>query len=220
MDAEEVERTKEETRLRERIKGEATYHAAPPGLAARILATLPEDAPSERSRPGSRWNPWALGSALSAAFALVLGVGLFFVLPRADDRLADEVVAGHVRSLMVDHAADVASSDKHTVRPWFAGKLDFSPPVHDLTSQGFALVGGRLDYIDRRPVAALVYRHRQHLINLFVWPATGDASLRRIEGQGFHVLRWAAGGMNYWAVSDLNVDELGQFKGMLDKAGD
>ncbi|MBS0338194.1 MAG: anti-sigma factor [Proteobacteria bacterium] len=205
--------------LRERIKGEAKYHAAPPRLAARILASLPED-PAEIPRSGWRWNIAWVSSAVAALCVLALGLGMFLTLPNADDRLADDVVAGHVRALMVDHASDVASSDRHTVKPWFAGKLDFSPPVFDLTAQGFALVGGRLDYLDRQPVAALVYRHRQHLINLFVWPAAGDAPLRRIERQGFHLLHWAGGGMNYWAVSDLNADELMQFRLMLEKAAD
>lgn len=220
MDAEEAATTKEELRLRERIKGEATYHAAPPRLAARIMATLPEDTAIDARRVLPRWNAWMLGSALSAAFALMLGVGLFVTLPSVSDRLADEVVAGHVRSLMVDHAADVASSDKHTVKPWFSGKLDFSPPVIDLTAQGFALVGGRLDYLERRPVAALVYKNKQHIVNLFVWPSAGYASQRKIERQGFNLVSWAKGGMNFWAVSDLNADELGQFRGMLEKAGE
>ena len=219
MDAEEAG-TQEEIRLRERIKGEAQYHAAPQRLAARIMATLPEDATGNWPRSRPRWSPWAIGSTLSAAFALVLGVALYLMLPGADDRLTDEVIAGHVRSLMVAHAADVSSSDRHTVKPWFAGKIDFAPPVVDLTAQGFALVGGRLDYIDRRPVAALVYRHRQHLVNLFVWPSTRDADMRRISRQGFNVVHWAGGGMNYWAVSDLNPEELGQLRVMLEKATD
>jgi anti-sigma factor RsiW len=219
MDAEETQEAKEAARLRERIKGEAKYYAAPPRLASRVLASLPVDS-VEAPRGGRRWNIAWVGAAFAASCALALGVGLFLALPGADDRLADEVVASHVRALMVDHAADVASSDRHTVKPWFAGKLDFAPPVFDLTAQGFALVGGRLDYLERRPVAALVYRHRQHLINLFVWPSTGDAQPRRLERQGFHVLRWAAGGMSYWAVSDLNADDLAQFRLMLGKAAD
>ena len=211
MDAEEAEaRT-----LAERIKGEAQYHAAPPGLAARVLASLPHetDAGKPASRP--RWNPWAVASAFSAAFALVLGIGVYLAVPGAEDRLADEVVAGHVRSMMAGQAAGVASSDTHAVKPWFAGKLDFAPPVSDFTTQGFALVGGRLDYVDRRPVAALVYRHRQHLINLFVWPAAGGAHERSFERQGFHLMRWTRGGMHFWAVSDLNAGELARFKTLL-----
>jgi anti-sigma factor RsiW len=219
MDAEEAEEAKQATLLGGRIKGEAKYHAAPARLAARILASLPED-PAEIPRSGWRWNiAWA-GSAVAALCVLALGIGLFLALPGADERMADDVVASHVRALMVDHAADVASSDRHTVKPWFAGKLDFAPPVFDLTAEGFALVGGRLDYLERRPVAALVYRHRQHLINLFVWPSPGDVALQKWERQGFHLIHWAGGGMNYWAVSDLNADELVQFRLMLEKATD
>jgi len=218
MDAEEVQAQ----RLGERIRQEATYHAAPPALAARILASLPEErkaaaAPVVAPSP-SRWNTWWAGSALTTAFALLLGIGVYAGMPGADDRLAEEVVAGHVRSLMAGHAADVASSDRHTVKPWFSGKLDYSPPVQDLTAQGFALVGGRMDYLDRRPVAALVYRHRQHLINLFVWPASGEARTRMLDRQGFHLIAWTRAGMNWWAVSDLNPQELAQFRATLDKA--
>ena len=201
--------------LAERIKGEATYHAAPPGLAARVLASLPHETAAGKPASRSRWNPWAIASAFSGAFALVLAVGVYLAVPGAEERLADEVVAGHVRSMMAGHAAGVASSDTHAVKPWFAGKLDFAPPVADLTSQGFALVGGRLDYVDRRPVAALVYRHRQHSINLFVWPAAGGARERSFERQGFHLLRWTREGMNFWAVSDLNAGDLAGFKALL-----
>jgi anti-sigma factor RsiW len=218
MNAEEAENPA----LTQRLKQEAKYYAAPAGLAARVMASLPAE--SERVTTvgaqaiPSRRNPWFLASALSGAFALMLGVGLYLGLPGPDDRLADEAIAGHVRALMVDHAADVASSDSHAVKPWFAGKLDFSPPVVDLTSQGFTLVGGRLDYLDRRPVAALVYRHRQHLINLFVWPSTAEQVTQKREKQGFRLLRWTKRGMNYWAVSDLNAGELAQFQALLDKA--
>jgi anti-sigma factor RsiW len=197
----------------ERIRNEATYHAAPAHLRARILASLPR----ESAAPAWRWKPWGLASGLAAAFALVLAVGVYVAMPGADEKLAEDIVAAHVRSLMVDHAFDVASSDSHTVKPWFAGKLNFSPPVFDLTTQGFALVGGRLDYLDRRPVAALVYRHRQHLINLFVWPSAGEEPARKIGRQGFHLLGWAREGMNFWAVSDLNAEELAQFRAMLEK---
>ncbi len=207
----------EAPRLRERIRHEATYHAAPPHLAARVLASLPGES-AVRGR--SRWNPWALVSGLSAAFALVLAAGVYFLVPGPDEKLVDEVLAAHVRSLMVDHAFDVASSDSHTVKPWFAGKLAFAPPVIDLTSQGFALVGGRLDYIDRRPVAALVYRHRQHLINLFILPASNDMRARTLERQGFHLTGWERAGMRWWAVSDLNAQELAQFRAALERSAE
>lgn len=200
----------------ETIRNQATYHAASPHLRARILASLPKE-PAARAR---RWNSRGLASGFAAAFALLAAAGIYFLSPGTEQRLADEIVAAHVRSLMVDHAFDVASSDSHTVKPWFAGKLDFSPPVFDLTAQGFALAGGRLDYIDRRPVAALVYRHRQHLINLFILPATRNARPRTLEQQGFHLAAWEKAGMTWWAVSDLNAAELAQFKAVLEKAAE
>lgn len=198
-----------------RIRDEGRYHPAPPGLAARMLAALPADAAQPRA--AVRRTPWMLASAMAGACVLVLGIAVVALRPAADRPLAEEIVASHVRSLMVDHAADVASSDHHTVKPWFAGKLDFSPPVSDLTAQGFALLGGRLDYVDHRPVAALVYRHRQHLINLFVWPASGEGAAVQQELQGFHLLHWRHAGMAYWAVSDLNPEELAQFRETLQK---
>jgi anti-sigma factor RsiW len=197
----------------ERIRKEATYYTAPPGLRARVLTSLPKEVAA--AGPRAPWR-WATGFAL--AFSILAASGIYFLSPSADDRLADEIIAAHVRSMMVDHAFDVASSDTHTVKPWFAGKLDFSPPVVDLAAQGFALAGGRLDYLDRRPVAALVYRHREHIINLFVSPASSEARLPTRGQQGFHLAAWERAGMRWWAVSDVNAQELAQFRAALEKA--
>jgi anti-sigma factor RsiW len=155
--------------------------------------------------------------AVAASLAFVAtGWGLARVLPaRSEDALlAQALVASHVRSQMLpSHQFDVASSDAHTVKPWFEGKLDFAPPVKDLAAQGFPLVGGRLDYLHDRAVATLVYRRRKHPIDLFVWPSPSgaEASPRKATRQGFHMIQWTRSGMTFWAVSDLNEGELQEF---------
>lgn len=197
--------------LRETVKKHATYFNAPAHLEARILAALPKAPPVTRVKWAWRWNWLNAGAALASVFALVWSIGLYLAVPSADDLLADEVVSNHVRSLMVDHIADVASSDQHTVKPWFNGKLDFSPTVNDFSAQGFPLVGGRLDYFDRRPVAALVYRHRQHLINVYVWRSNGkrEAGVQTLSRHGYNLAHWVnSRGMVHWVISDLDPREL------------
>jgi anti-sigma factor RsiW len=124
-----------------------------------------------------------------------------------------EVISGHVRSLMANHLTDVTSSDQHTVKPWFDGKLEFSPPVPDLTTQNFPILGGRLDYVGNRPVAALVYRRRQHVINLFIWPSTPAAGggETQLTQRGYNLIHWTTAGMVYCTVSNLNLEELQEF---------
>jgi anti-sigma factor RsiW len=159
-----------------------------------------------------RWMP------VFATAALALVVVFFFVRsgPSNDDVLANELVSNHVRSMMVSHLSDVISTDQHTVKPWFEGKLDYSPPVTDLVSQGFPLTGGRLDYAAGRPIAALVYQRRLHPVNLFVYPTSDpDARTKMSSRQGFNVVHWTRQGMTFWAVSDLNLDELQQFAQLL-----
>jgi anti-sigma factor RsiW len=131
--------------------------------------------------------------------------------PSQSDLLTQQVLASHVRSLMADHLTDLPSSDQHTVKPWFDGKLDFSPPVKDLSSKGFPLVGGRLDYLQDRPVAALVYQRRKHFINLFIWPSPESSTQRMAMQHGYNIHHWADSGMTFWAVSDLNNSELEEF---------
>jgi anti-sigma factor RsiW len=154
---------------------------------------------------------FALGSAVSA----IAATGLVAIVLRDDDRqrIESEVVSAHLRSLQAGHLTDVISTDQHTVKPWFNGKLDVSPPVIDLTAQGFTLIGGRLDYVDARAIGAVVYRRRAHVINLFVAQTSSTAHhAAKIETiQGFNIRSWSDRGLNYWAVSDIGADELAEF---------
>ena len=185
------------------------YYSASDRLRARVLAQ------STRSQSARRVFTWA------AAAVLVLSVGAGMALWRPattrGNAIVDEVVSDHVRSLMANHLFDVQSTDLHTVKPWFLGKLDFSPPVVDLASIGFPLVGGRLDYVGGRPVAALVYQRQKHTINVFVSPEGDDRSPRDVvlAARGFNLRRWSHNGMSFWAVSDLNSAELGEFASAL-----
>ena len=155
-----------------------------------------------------------MGSVLSGALAAGLVV---FVLRRQEDqRILGDVVSAHLRSLQGDRLIDVQSSDQHTVKPWFNGRLDVAPPVIDLTAQGFTLIGGRLDYIDARPVAAIVYKRRAHVINLFVAQVTAQVSVGErgatiAQVQGFNIWRWTRSDLGFWAVSDINAAELQEF---------
>ncbi len=212
----------EDAALSALIKSHATRYAAPPDLADRIrqridAASIPSRAKSDARANGSRWSGWLqamtwFGSGAASAAAVAIVAFSLLAVP-THDALIDELAASHVRSLMASHLADVASSDQHTVRPWFAGKLDFSPPVYDLAAEGFPLTGGRLDYIAGHPVAALVYKPGLHVINLFVWPAQDGKPVdpRVFERQGFNLVHWTQGGMQAWAVSDMNAGELRTF---------
>jgi anti-sigma factor RsiW len=204
--------------VRTAIRHSSLYFQTPPGLARRVQSSVRRAGHADRT---PRVRPLRL-IAVAASLALIIaaGWGLVRVLPArsADEPLTQELVASHVRSQMLpSHRFDVASSDPHTVKPWFEGKLDFSPPVKDLAGQGFPLVGGRLDYLHNRPVAALVYQRRKHSINLFIWPSAhgSEASTGTGTRQGYHLIRWTQSGMTHWAVSDLNNRELQEFVRML-----
>ncbi|MGB8839804.1 MAG: anti-sigma factor [Aliidongia sp.] len=206
------------------VRSHATRHAAPAAARERwkqipaTAAAVPESAalipfrPARRTMAVPRW----LGIAASFMLVAVFSAGGMHLVDRQTvktDRLADDIVASHIRSLVASHLYDVQSTDQHTVKPWFAGKLSFSPPVKDLTEQGFPLLGGRLDYVDSQQVAALIYRHSQHIINLFVWP-TADQAAPVLTGpteQGYHTLHWSRNGMDFWAVSDVNHADLQSF---------
>src|ERR1700739_4487268 len=185
-------------------------YTAPAALRARIQAWLPKEVrPTVQPMPTRRrlLRGFAFGSAASA----IAATGLFAVVLRNDDqeRIEGEIVSAHLRSLQAGHLTDVISTDQHTVKPWFNGKLDVSPPVIDLTAQGFTLIGGRLDYVDARAIGAVVYKRPAHVINLFV-AQTSNAGRKpaKIETvQGFNIRRWSDRGLNYWAVSDIGVDE-------------
>jgi anti-sigma factor RsiW len=197
--------------LRDALAGASLYQRAPAGLRERVRASLRG---GRRPGPALPAMPWrALAVAASVAFVAALLWAVLRPRPSREELLAQEVFSGHVRSLMEAHRVDVPSSNAHTVKPWLGERLDFSPVVKDLKDEDYPLVGGRLDYLDNRKVAALVYKRRDHVINLFEWPAgaAGDASPRGLPRQGYHLLHWREGGLNYWAVSDLNERELEEF---------
>lgn len=203
---------------------------APPALRASVMAALarersgaeatPLDQPAGitsvigRLRALLSWlRSWSVVPSLAVLAAALL---LVVLPPQGGPSLEQDLVAGHVRSLLAEHLTDVASSNQHTVKPWFGGRIDFSPPVVDLAARGFPLAGGRLDYIGGRVVAALVYRRNGHVINVFVWPAGSDArvasTFKARAHEGYTLLNWSEAGLTYWAISDLNTVELKEFQ--------
>ncbi len=193
-------------RLQSEIRAHATYYRAPDQLRLKVIAGLPSPAARRRL-------PWVMLAAASVILALSLSVNFELLGTRKADTeiVAQEVFSGHMRSVLGTHLFDVASSDRHTVKPWFTGKLNFAPDVKDLSSQGFPLSGGRVDYLAGRPVAALVFRRGDHVINLFTWPSP-DGRNAEIRKDGFTLLEWSHGGMTYWAVSDVSIGELKNFE--------
>jgi len=208
--------------LRRSLQSSNLYERAPVALRLRIQAKLASDKSQHTLIAIPRRGVFAWYAAAAAIIAaFLLGAILFPNLGRRQEKdlVADEIVASHIRSLQPGHLFDVQSTDRHTVKPWFDGKLDFAPPVVDLAPAGFALVGGRLDYADGRPVAALVYQRRLHYVNVFVWPAAKvqDAPPVSQVRDGYNILHWTQGGMTFWAVSDLAGDELRSFADLLRK---
>jgi anti-sigma factor RsiW len=201
---------------------EDLYEALPDDVRARVMARLRQAAPPPAPAQRRRWSwDWlggpsigfGLGAACAAAIALLL------VLPERND-LVGAIVADHIRALQPGHLEDVVSTDQHTVKPWFDGRIDFAPPVKDFAAEGFPLRGGRLDYLDGRPVAALVYQRDKHIIDLYIWPGSGAGP--RLIGdttiQGYNVVHWTADGMNFWAVSDVERNQLNDFAALWRKA--
>ena len=203
------------------VAGLPTFQA-PAALRERIREAARETSPSARAfrrfTARNLWRPLALAASLAV---LALGSWTLALQRAAGAALADDVLASHIRSLMPPpgHLTDVPSSDQHTVKPWFNGRLDYSPPVYDFAGRGYPLLGGRLDYVDGRSVAALVYGRRQHMISVFLWPAgRGSAGPATRTRQGYHELHWSAGDYTYWVVSDLGLAELRDFAQLLRQA--
>jgi anti-sigma factor RsiW len=198
---------------RELLRAPGVYRPASDDLRARVLASLGAVRPAPR-QPARGWlagwrHGWAgfgLGAVCAAALALLI------IAPR-EQGLTDQIVASHIRALQPGHLEDVVSTDQHTVKPWFDGRLDYAPPVKDLAAEGFPLQGGRLDYLDGRPVAALVYQRDKHLIDLYVWPEGGAQSAfpSTAAESGYNVVHWSADGMTLWAVSDVEATQLADF---------
>jgi len=224
-----------------RVIGNATpYYKAPAELREQIQSSLRDAVgakdkggigqpgqlsvprPQGERRPVLSQVPW---NWLALAATIMLGALITAVFlprmrpPNADQFLATQLIASHVRSLMANHLMDVPSSDQHTVKPWLDAKLDFAAPVADLSSQGFPLIGGRLDYLNNHSVAALVYQKRKHFINLFIWPTTPEDSTAQtmVEREGYHLVHWSDGDFTYWAVSDVNPSDLQNFKQLFEQ---
>jgi anti-sigma factor RsiW len=225
--------------LRKAFRSSSLYERAPDGLARKIRNSLAQAQAKEQDAPAAPanapkaasnlttmpsvtvkrevWNWLAVAAAILLAVLLTWRMLPGFAGRGNSDLLAKEIVSSHIRSLQPDHLYDVKSTDQHTVKPWFNGKLDFSPPVRDLAEDGYPLVGGRLDYVDHRAVAALVYQRRQHLINVFIWPEDkqGEPAKRMETLDGYNMIFWEHGGMYLCAVSDLNTGDLQQFTQLL-----
>jgi anti-sigma factor RsiW len=232
--------------LRAAMQRGSPAYAAPAGLRENIQAALRAATPAIEQVPATNapiratapdperagaWSALRLVRWAGALAALALCVGLAWeLLPSlrnasGDEQLAADVFADHIRSLEANHLTDVASTDQHTVKPWFDGKLDFSPPVEDLAADGFPLVGGRLDYLQGRQVAALIYQRRKHFINVFVWPESSSSTASQAQAssaqtfaprQGYNLMRWTRGSFQFWAISDVGSDDLKQFVNLLE----
>jgi anti-sigma factor RsiW len=209
------------------IRTNLPYHRAPPGLAARIGTALEREAlPAlavASARPWFRWPAFGVaGAGLASALA---GVALTVLVlggqPDGQSDVTQGVIGSHIRSMQADHLTDVPTSDQHTVKPWLSARLDVSPPVRDLNDAGFPLIGGRLDYVDGHQAAAVVYRRAKHVINLFAWASTGkaDEAFHAETRQGFNIVTWRRDGITYYAVSDVEGDQLAQFARLVSQGG-
>lgn len=202
--------------LRATLTSESTAYRAPAHLRRNVRAALRREARSTQQT----LSPWLMFATGAAFAALILGFALFQTTRAArTDAIVSQVVANHVRSLLASQLVDVVSSDQHTVKPWFDGKIDFAPEVRDLSANGFPLAGGRLDYLDGNTVAALVYHRNKHPINLFITPSLTSRSTSPTAAtrRGYNIFSWTNNGMRYWAISDLNQGELHEFTELLSR---
>ncbi len=192
--------------VRKAVREQAPYHRAPPLLRARLARA----APARGRRPWSA--TWYHAAASFVAGGAIAAAVTLAVMPAGTPGLADQVFAGHLRALEPGHLEDVASTDQHTVKPWFDGKLDFAPPVKNLAAEGFPLAGGRLDYLGGRRVAAMVYGRAKHVIDLYAWPEAGvDAAPKLEQRNGYTIVHWRQNGMALWAISDVESEQLAEF---------
>ena len=201
------------------VQTRATRFNAPSRLSKSLRAAFP-GAQTDSIPLGvpSWWRTLAIGTTAAAVALLLWSLASTFLGRDARGVVVEEVVSAHIRSLMADHLTDFASPERHSVKPWLSNRLDFAPPVHEFASEGFVLVGARLDYIGRK-AAAIVYHYRQHIINVFVWPApvSNDGSIKLSTHRGYNSATFESAGMSYWAVSDLNQNDLGQLAKLLQR---
>jgi anti-sigma factor RsiW len=201
--------------LRAALRVESTYESTPAALRARVMRALDEESkvPSQgtKSRRVAKWRPqpfWKGALSGVGATAIAASLAYFMLAPTLTSPLLDDIVSAHVRSLMPDHLIDVVSTDKHTVKPWFAGHTDVSPVVADFAAQGYRLMGGRADYFDHQRPAVVVYQHGSHIINVFSWAVRTDSVPKNTTRNGYHLVFWKSGDLMYCAVSDTAWDEL------------
>jgi len=201
-------------RLRTALRRDLPYAEAPPALRARIKRVLDQESAANTPRPQRSWAIWRIppfwvgaASGLGTA-AVAAALALFFLAPLATTGIVDELVGAHVNSLLPTHLIDVVSTDQHTVKPWFAGHTDVSPLVADFEPRGYKLIGGRVDYLEHQRAAVVVYQHGLHVINVFSWSAARRSVSSKVTRNGYHLVFWQAGDLQYCAVSDTGWDEL------------
>jgi mycothiol system anti-sigma-R factor len=220
-----AQKLEDQQEVRSALRRGSLAYAAPAVLRERIQSSLRASSPVGIQERKIKWTSLLIWQWVGAVAVLALfSISPWQLIarlpaPSSDQQIAAEVLSSHVRSLEAHHLMDVVSTDQHTVKPWFDARLDFSPPVEDLASDGFPLVGGRLDYLQGREVAALIYQRREHFINVFVWPnPTESTTTRAMESrQGYNITRWLSGGFQCWAVSDVGASDLAEFGRLIEK---